>query len=157
VRLIGADGENVGVVDTRDAMRKAQDVGLDLVEISPNAKPPVCRIMDYGKYKYELDKKKKEQKKKQSVVKVKEVKFHANVEEHDYQTKLKHMREFLEEGNRVKCTLWFRGRENAHNEIGFRLYERVLVDVEDIAHAEQKAKLAGKNLSMLVAPGKKKK
>lgn len=157
VRLINHDGSNLGVVDTRDAMDKAKQVGLDLVEISPNAKPPVCRIMDYGKHKYEIDKRKKDAKKKQSVVKVKEVKYHANVEEHDYMTKLRHMRDFLEEGNRVKCTLWFRGRENTHTEIGFELYERIKVDVEDIAHAEQEPKLAGKNLSMLLSPGKKKK
>lgn len=157
VRLISPDGNNVGVIDTRDALEKAKEFGLDLVEISPNAKPPVCRIMDYGKHKYEIDKRKKDAKKKQSVVRVKEVKFHANVEEHDYETKMRHMREFLEEGNRVKCTLWFRGRENTHTEIGFQLYERVKEDVADIAHAEQEPKLAGKNLSMLLSPGKKKK
>ncbi len=156
VRLIGHDGQQIGVLDTRDAMRKAQEFGLDLVEISPNATPPVCRIMDYGKHKYELDKKKKDAKKKQSVVKLKEVKFHANVEQHDYDTKMRHMREFLDDGNRVKCTLWFRGRENTHTEIGVELFERVLQDVSDIAHAEQPPKLAGKNLSMLVCPGKKK-
>jgi len=157
VRLIGADGQNLGVVDTRDAVSKAQEAGYDLVEISPNADPPVCRVMDYGKHKYELDKRKKDAKKKQSVVKVKEVKFHANVEEHDYATKIRHAREFLEEGNRVKCTLWFRGRENTHTEIGFELYERIKEDIEDIAHAEQEPKLAGKNLSMLLSPGSKKK
>jgi translation initiation factor IF-3 len=157
VRLIGPDGNNVGVVDTRDAMEKAQQFGLDLVEISPNANPPVCRIMDYGKHKYEIDKRKKDAKKKQSVVKVKEVKFHANVEDHDYDTKMRHMRDFLEDGNRVKCTLWFRGRENTHTEIGFELYERIKADLADVAFAEQEPKLAGKNLSMLLSPGKKKK
>lgn len=157
VRLIGPNGENVGVVDTRDAQKKADQFGLDLVEISPKANPPVCRIMDYGKHKYEIDKRKKDAKKKQSVVKVKEVKYHANVEEHDYDTKLRHMREFIEDGNRVKCTLWFRGRENTHTEIGFELYERIKEDVADIAYAEQEPKLAGKNLSMLLCPGKKKK
>lgn len=157
VRLISPEGTNVGVVDTRDAMKKAQEFGLDLVEISPNAAPPVCRIMDYGKHKYEIDKRKKDAKKKQSVVRVKEVKFHANVEEHDYETKMRHMREFLDEGNRVKCTLWFRGRENTHTEIGFELYERIKRDLEGLAHAEQEPKLAGKNLSMLMSPGAKKK
>jgi translation initiation factor IF-3 len=153
VRLIGPNGENAGVVDTRDALQKATEFGLDLVEISPNAEPPVCRIMDYGKHKYEIDKRKKDAKKKQSVVKVKEVKFHANVEEHDYETKMRHVRDFIEDNNRVKCTLWFRGRENTHTEIGIELYERIQKDIEDIAHAEQKPKLAGKNLSMLLCPG----
>jgi translation initiation factor IF-3 len=156
VRLIGSDGANIGVVDTRDAQAKAKEAGLDLVEISPNANPPVCRIMDYGKHKYEIDKRKKDAKKKQSVVRVKEVKYHANVEDHDYDTKLRHMRDFLADGNRVKCTLWFRGRENTHTEIGFQLYERIKNDVADIAFAEQEPKLAGKNLSMLLSPGKKK-
>lgn len=157
VRLIGPNGENAGVVDTRDALQKATEFGLDLVEISPNAEPPVCRIMDYGKHKYEIDKRKKDAKKKQSVVKVKEVKFHANVEEHDYETKMRHVRDFIEDNNRVKCTLWFRGRENTHTEIGFELYERIKSDIEDIAYAEQEPKLAGKNLSMLLCPGNKKK
>ncbi len=144
------------MVDTRDAQQKARDCGLDLVEISPNAAPPVCRIMDYGKYKFEKEKQKKDAKKKQSSGKVKEVKFHANVEQHDYDTKLRHMREFLDEGNRIKCTLWFRGRENSHTEIGVQLFERILEDLKEIANAEQPPKLAGKNLSMLVGPGKKK-
>lgn len=157
VRLIGPNGENAGVVDTRDAMQKATEFGLDLVEISPNAEPPVCRIMDYGKHKYEIDKRKKDAKKKQSVVKVKEVKFHANVEEHDYETKMRHVRDFIEDNNRVKCTLWFRGRENTHTEIGIDLYERIKEDIADIAYAEQEPKLAGKNLSMLLCPGTKKK
>ncbi len=156
VRLIGPDGNQVGVLDTRDAMRKAMEYGLDLVEISPNATPPVCRIMDYGKHKFELDRKKKEAKKKQSVVKVKEVKFHANVEEHDYQTKMRHLRDFIGDNNRVKCTLWFRGRENTHTELGVQLFERIMEEVKDIAFAEQPPKLAGKNLSMLLSPGKKK-
>ena len=157
VRLIAPNGENVGVIDTRDAQKKADQFGLDLVEISPKANPPVCKIMDYGKHKYEIDKRKKDAKKKQSVVKVKEVKYHANVEEHDYDTKMRHMREFLEDGNRVKCTLWFRGRENTHTEIGFELYGRIKEDVADIAYVEQEPKLAGKNLSMLLCPGKKNK
>ena len=156
VRLIGPDGNQVGVLDTRDALRKAMDYGLDLVEISPNAVPPVCRIMDYGKHKFELDRKKKEARKKQAVVKVKEVKFHANVEEHDYQTKMRHLREFISDNNRVKCTLWFRGRENTHTELGVQLFERIIEESKDIAFAEQPPKLAGKNLSMLLSPGKKK-
>lgn len=156
VRLIGPDGNQVGVLDTRDALKKAMDYGLDLVEISPNAVPPVCRIMDYGKHKFELDRKKKEARKKQAVVKVKEVKFHANVEEHDYQTKMRHLREFISDNNRVKCTLWFRGRENTHTELGVQLFERIIEESKDIAFAEQPPKLAGKNLSMLLSPGKKK-
>lgn len=157
MKLIGEDGQMIGVLPTRDALKKAQDVGLDLVEISPNSVPPVCRITDFGRYKYDLDKKKKEAKKKQAVVKVKEVKYHANVEDHDYDTKMRRMREFIADGNRVKCTLWFRGRENSHHEIGFELFKRIEEDVADIAHAEQPAKLAGRSLGMLLSPGKKKK
>ncbi len=147
----------VGVLDTRDALQKAKDLGLDLVEISPNAEPPVCRIMDYGRHKYEIEKKKKEAKKKQAAVKIKEIKFHANVEEHDYETKMRHMREFFEDNCRVKCTLWFRGRENTHHEIGFALFQRIQDETAEYAFVEQLPKLAGKNLSMLLSPGKKKK
>ena len=138
--------------------RKAQDIaksqGLDLVEISPNAKPPVCKIVEYGRYKYEHDKKKKAAKKNQIQVKVKEVKYHANTDEHDYQTKLRHAHDFLEAGNRVKCSLWFRGRENSHHEIGYELFQRIIKDLEDVATVDQKPRLAGRSLGMLLSPAK---
>ena len=123
---------------------------MDLVEISPNAKPPVCRIMDYGKYKYDQDKKKKQAKKNQAATKVKEIKFHANVDEHDYQTKIRHAREFLEQGFRVKFSLFFRGRENAHHENGFEVMNRAKVDCEDLGNIEQEPKLSGRSLLMFM-------
>lgn len=125
IRCIDEDGEQMGVIPTRQALVRAHETGLDLVEINATAKPPVCRIMDHGKFKYEQDKKKKEQKKKQSIVKLKEVKFHVNVGQHDYDTKMRHAFEFLEEGHRVKFSLMFRGRENAHRELGFELMKRI--------------------------------
>lgn len=152
--MIGFEGEQVGVVRTRDALKRAIREGRDLVEISGNAKPPVCKIVDYGKYKYEQRKQIKNAKKNATVVKVKEVKYHANTEEHDYQTKLRHAVKFLDAGNRVKCSLYFRGRENAHNELGFDLFNRVIEDLKEYGYAEQKPKLNGKNLSMLISPHK---
>lgn len=137
---------------TRDAIKRALRLDLDLIEISPNAEPPVCKILDFGKYKYEQDKQKKESKKKQSVVKVKELKFRSNTDTHDYETKLNRGRGFLEQGNRIKCSLFFRGRENAHTDLGFELFKRIAADLEDIGHVEQPAKLNGKNLSMLISP-----
>lgn len=125
---------------------------MDLVEISPTAKPPVCRIMDYGKFKYDREKKKKKNKKSQSAGKLKEIKFHANVEQHDYDTKIRHAREFLEEGHKVKFSLFFRGRENAHQEIGYEVMSRAGKDVEDIGNIEQETRLVGRNLIMMVAP-----
>ena len=154
VRLINEDGDMEGVVPTRIALKRALNIGLDLIEISPNADPPVCKILDFGKYKYEQDKKKKESKKNQVVVKVKELKFRANTDDHDYQTKLRKGREFLEQGNRIKCSLFFRGRENAHTEQGFNLFQRIKADLEDVGVVEQDAKLNGKNLSMLISPAK---
>ena len=154
VRVIGPDNNQLGVMRTKEAMRMARESGLDLVEISPTAKPPVCRITDYGKFKYERDKKQKQAKKKQVVVKLKEIKYHANVEEHDYQTKLRHARDFLEHGNRVKCSLFFRGRENTHHEIGFQLFERIIGDLEDQAQVDQAPKLAGRSLIMMLSPVK---
>ena len=138
----------------RDIMKKVVADGMDLVEISGNADPPVCKIVDYGKFKYEMGKKKKDAKKKQSVVKVKEIKFHANTDDHDYQTKLRHATDFLEAGNRVKCSLFFRGRENAHKEIGFELFQRVIEDLKEVGHAEQEPREQGKNLSMLLSPNR---
>lgn len=152
IRCIGPDGNQIGVIATRDALAMAQREGLDLVEISPNAQPPVCRIMDYGKYKYETDKKEREAKKHHVATRVKEIQFHPNVGEHDYQTKLRHLMEFLEEGHRVKVGLFFRGRENAHKELGFELLNRVIKDSQAIGIAEQAPKFLGRNLFMLLSP-----
>jgi len=130
----------------------AQQRGLDLVEISPQAQPPVCRVMDYGKFKFEVAKKEKQAKKNQSNTKVKEVKFHTNVEEHDYNTKLRHIRDFLEEGHRVKVSLMFRGRENAHQELGYEVVKRVVVDVSDIGTSDREPQKLGRFLSVLLNP-----
>lgn len=157
IRCIDEDGEQMGVIPTRQALVRAHETGLDLVEINATAKPPVCRIMDHGKFKYEQDKKKKEQKKKQSIVKLKEVKFHVNVGQHDYDTKMRHAFEFLEEGHRVKFSLMFRGRENAHRELGFELMKRIAKDISEVATIDQAARLQGRNIFMMVVPNKKKK
>jgi len=142
----------MGVVLTREALNRAGNLGLDLVEISPNAKPPVCRIMDYGKFKYDKHKKDRAAKKNQTHTKLKEIKFHANVGEHDYQTKLRHAREFLEQGHRLKFSLYFRGRENAHHDLGFDVMNRCADELEDIGQIEQRARLQGRSLIMLVYP-----
>ncbi len=156
IRCIDEDGEQMGVIPTRQALIRAHETGLDLVEINATAKPPVCRIMDHGKFKYEQDKKKKEQKKRQTVVKLKEVKFHVNVGDNDYQTKLRHACEFLAGGNRVKLSLMFRGRENAHRELGFELMKRVCADLSEVATVEQAPRLQGRNIFMMVIPKKTK-
>lgn len=156
IRCIDENGEQLGVIPTRKALVLAHEAGLDLVEIAATSKPPVCRIMDHGKFKYEQDKKKKEAKKNQTKTKLKEVKFHVNVGEHDYQTKLRHARDFLEAGNRVKLSLMFRGRENAHRELGFELMQRVIKDLADISTVEQAPRLMGRNIFMMLIPPKKK-
>ncbi len=156
IRCIDEDGEQMGVIRTRDALVRAHETGLDLVEINATSNPPVCRIMDHGKFKYEQDKKKKEQKKRSIVVKLKEVKFHVNVGDHDYETKLRHAREFLLESNRVKISLMFRGRENAHRELGFELMKRIVADLDEIATVEQTPRLQGRNMFMMVIPKKTK-
>jgi len=144
VRLTGSDGTLIGVVQTRDAMRMAQEQSLDLVEISPNAKPPVCKLMDYGKYRYDQSRKAREQRKHQHQTVVKEIKFRPGVEDHDYLTKLNHVRDFLKDGNKVKVTLTFRGRENAHRELGEAVIDRVLKDCEDIGVVDMPPKRMGK-------------
>jgi translation initiation factor IF-3 len=152
VRCIGPDGQQIGVITTREALERASRDELDLVEISPNAAPPVCRIMDYGKYKYEQEKKEKQLRRHQSATKVKEVQFHPNVGEHDYQTKVRHTRDFLQEGHRVKIGLFFRGRERAHQEIGFEVMNRVLKDCQDIGTPEQMPRFIGRAIFMLLCP-----
>jgi translation initiation factor IF-3 len=150
--LIDEDGTQLGVVSTRDALARAADRGVDLVEIAPQANPPVCRIMDYGKYRYDQEKKVKQQKKNASATKVKEIKFHANVDVHDFETKVRHASDFIKSGYRVKCSLFFRGREGAHQELGFEVMNRVLENLKDIAQAEAQPKLVGRSIFMLLTP-----
>lgn len=152
MRCIDVDGTQIGIVLTSEARARAEKRGLDLVEISPNASPPVCRIMDFGKFKYDQEKREKDARKNQSAGKLKEVKFHPNVEEHDYQTKLRHTREFLSNGHRVKVSLYFRGRENAHQELGYDILQRVIRDCDDLAQPDQIPKKMGRSLQMLLAP-----
>ena len=140
---------------TYDAQTQARNAGLDLVEISPTSRPPVCRIMDYGKYRYDLSKKEKQSKRNAATTKVKEVQLHPSVGDHDYEVKMRHMKEFLEDGHRVKVSLYFRGRENAHKELGFALMTRVLADLNEIGVVEQAPKLLGKNILMVVMPNPK--
>jgi len=146
--LIDENGEQVGVVNIKDALTRADEAGYDLVEISPNSTPPVCKIMDYGKFKYELAKKEKETKKKQHVVVTKEIRLRPKIEEHDFEFKLRHARKFLESGHRVKATVMFRGRENAHKEYGERVLDRFSEGLDDIAKIDKEAKLEGGQLIM---------
>ncbi|WP_035915475.1 translation initiation factor IF-3 [Legionella lansingensis] len=155
VRLIDVDGNQVGIVSTREALRAAEESGYDLVEISPTAKPPVCRIMDYGKFLFELSKKQAEARKKQKQIQVKELKFRPTTETGDYQVKLRNLIRFLNHGDKVKVTLRFRGREMAHQEIGMKLMERLLQDTAEYAVVEQQAKREGRQLLMVLAPKKK--
>ncbi|MGK7652626.1 MULTISPECIES: translation initiation factor IF-3 [unclassified Roseovarius] len=155
IRLIGADGENVGVVTPERAMGMAEEAGLDLVEISPNANPPVCKIMDYGKYKYEQQKRESEARKKQKVIEVKEVKFRPNTDTHDYDVKMRNVFRFLENGDKVKITLRFRGREMAHQDLGRDLLQRVAEDIKDIGKVENMPKMEGRQMIMIIAPGAK--
>jgi translation initiation factor IF-3 len=152
VRVIDSDGTQIGIMPTRDAIEKAYEKGLDLVEVSPNAKPPVCRILDFGKYKYEQAKKAKQAKKKQHTVQLKEMRYRPKIEEHDYNFKTKHVREFLLQGFKVKLFVEFRGREMAHVEFGKKIMERLEQDLADVAIVEQKAKMEGRNLIMIVMP-----
>ncbi|MBS0615464.1 MAG: translation initiation factor IF-3 [Verrucomicrobia bacterium] len=157
MRVIDKDGNQLGVLTLIDALSRAEQVGLDLVEIAPNAVPPVCKIIDFGKYRYEQAKKEKESRKSQHQVKVKEVKLKPNTDEHDLQTKLRHAREFITKGNKVRITCVFRGREMMHTEFGLKVVKRMCEDLSDIATPESPAKLLGRNLSVVLAPGGKKK
>ena len=152
VRCLLPDGAQAGIMSLRDALKLSEERGLDLVEISPNAEPPVCRIMDYGKFKYEEGQKKKQAKKNQAKNVIKEVKFHANVDENDYQIKIRNIRSFLAGGDKVKLTLQFRGRENAHRELGDEVMKRVCQDVADVAVVEQEPKLFGRAINGLLGP-----
>jgi len=155
--LIGENGEQVGIVTVQAALRLAEDAGVDLVEIAPLAKPPVCRIMDYGKFKYAEAKKAHEAKLKQKQIQVKEIKFRPGTDEGDYQIKLRNLIRFLQEGDKTKVTLRFRGREMAHQEFGIKLLERVKTDLEAYGTVEQFPKMEGRQLIMVLAPMKKQK
>lgn len=152
IRLIGAEGENVGVITPEKAMVLAEQAGLDLVEISPNAAPPVCKIMDFGKYKYETQKKESEARKKQHVIEIKEIKFRPNTDTHDYDVKMRSVFKFLEGGDKVKVTLRFRGREMAHLELGRKLLERVAEDVTEHGKVEAIPRLEGRQMVMMINP-----
>ena len=152
VQLIDQNGTNHGIVDIQGALERAAEAGLDLVEISPNTSPPVCKILDVGKYKYQAQKKAAEARKKQKVVEVKEIKFRPMIDDHDYEVKMRSMRRFFDEGDKVKVTLRFRGREMAHQELGTKLLERVRGDVANLAKVEMEPRLEGRQMVMVMAP-----
>jgi translation initiation factor IF-3 len=151
VRLIDQDGEMQGVMTAREAISRAYAVGLDLLEISPNAEPPVCKILDFGKFKYEQQKKKNEAKKKQKVIEIKEIKVRPNIDENDYQVKLRAMKSFIEEGDKVKVTLRFRGREMAHQDIGIKVLERIRGDMDFATKVEQMPRMENRQMVMVLA------
>jgi translation initiation factor IF-3 len=155
VRLIGPDGQQIGIVPLRQAFAAADEAGLDLVEIAPTANPPVCKIMDYGKFKYQEQKKAQEARAKQKQIQVKEIKIRPGTDENDYQIKLRNLRRFLMDGDKAKVTLRFRGREMAHQELGLRQLERIQHDLADIGVVEQMPKLEGRQMVMVIAPAKK--
>ncbi|MGF7210803.1 translation initiation factor IF-3 [Skermanella aerolata] len=152
VRLVDAAGEMVGVVSIRDALIAAEEAGLDLVEVSPNADPPVCKILDYGKFKYEAQKRANEARKKQKIIEVKEIKMRPNIDDNDYDVKMRSARRFLEEGDKVKVTMRFRGREMAHQDLGMNVLIKVRDDLVELAKVEQMPKLEGRQMIMVLAP-----
>jgi translation initiation factor IF-3 len=152
VRLIGGDGEQLGIKPIREALQIALDANLDLVNVAPTAKPPVCRIMDYGKFRYETQKKEKEARKNQKIVELKEVRLSATIDEHDFQTKQRNVVKFLNEGDKVKLSVRFRGREIAHASIGQKVLERMAAEVEEISIVERRAKLEGRSMILILAP-----
>ena len=154
VRVIGMDGEQLGIMSRNDAIAAARDEGCDLVEVSSNSEPPVCRIMDYGKFKYEQQKKRQDAKKRQAVVQVKEIKVRPKTDDHDYETKVRHVRRFLEDGDRCKVTVFFRGREIVHKERGMDILERFVKDLGDVARVDQEPRAEGRTLQMLLVPKK---
>ena len=154
VRVIGPEGEQLGILSRMDALSQARELGLDLVEVAAAAEPPVCRIMDYGKFKYEIQKKKQEAKKRQTVVQVKEIKVRPKTDDHDYETKVRHIRRFIEAGDRCKVTVFFRGREIIHKDRGIIILDRVVEDTRDIAKVEQEPRAEGRTLQMLLVPKK---
>jgi translation initiation factor IF-3 len=156
VRVIGDEGEQLGVMDIRDAIRAAREKGLDLVEVAATADPPVCRIIDFGKFQYEAKKKANEAKKKQVTITVKEVKFRPGTDDHDYSYRMKHAREWLEEGDKVKATIWFRGREMTHRELGARILERLEKDLIDVGEVEARPRMEGNQMFIILGPKKHK-
>ncbi len=151
VRLIGSDGEQLGIMSAKEAMKLAEEAELDLVKIAPNAKPPVCKIIDYGKYRYELARKEKEAKKKQKIVEVKEIRLSPNIEENDLNTKMNNARKFLTKGNKVKITLRFRGREMAHMQASKHILDDIATALADVAVVEKPSKVEGRSISMILA------
>tara|TARA_E500000318_G_scaffold13413_2_gene12596 strand:- start:4917 stop:5405 length:489 start_codon:yes stop_codon:yes gene_type:complete len=152
VRCIDPEGEMLGVLTVREGILKAEEFGLDLVEVSPNADPPVCKILDYGKFKYEAQKKKNEAKKKQKVIEIKEIKLRPNIDAHDFEVKMKNVRKFIGEGDKVKVTLRFRGREMAHQDLGMNVLNRVRDEMEEAAKVESYPKMEGRQMIMVIAP-----
>ena len=152
IRVVDADGEMVGVISVEEGIELAYEAGLDLVEISPNADPPVCKVLDYGKFKYEEQKRKNEARKKQKTIDVKEIKMRPGIDEHDYQVKLRSMFRFLEEGDKVKVTIRFRGRELVHNDLGMKVLDRVRDETEELAKVEAFPRLEGRMMTMVLAP-----
>jgi len=152
VRVIDAEGENHGVISLEDALEIAEEAGLDLVEVSPQVDPPVCKVLDYGKYKYEQQKKANEARKKQKTIEVKEIKMRPGIDEHDYQVKMKAVRKFIENGDKVKMTIRFRGREMAHQELGLEVLTRLREEMEEVIKIEQTPKTEGRLMVMVIAP-----
>jgi translation initiation factor IF-3 len=154
VRLILSTGENIGIISTKEALRKAEEAGLDLIEIAPNDSCPVCKILDFGKYKYEMQKRKADARKKQKTVEVKEIKFTSNIGDNDYLVKIKAAKRFLESGNKVKFTLRFRGREMSYIDLGTEVLKRAIADLEGVGKVESEPKLEGRQMGMMMAPSK---
>jgi translation initiation factor IF-3 len=152
VRVIDADGKQLGVITTSQALAVAQQRGMDLVEVAPNATPPVCRVVDFGKYKYEQEKREREARKHQHATKLKEIKIRLNIDPHDYETKVNHMRDFLGDGMKVKVTMMLRGRENAHPEYGNKMMQQIIKDVEACGRPEVMPKLMGRSITMMISP-----
>jgi translation initiation factor IF-3 len=152
IRVVGADGEMVGVLTVAEGIELAEEVGLDLVEIAPNSDPPVCKVLDYGKYKYEEQKRRNEARKKQKTIEVKEIKMRPGIDTHDYEVKMKAARKFLNNGDKVKVTIRFRGREMAHQELGMKVLDRVRDGLEEMAKLEQFPKMEGRMMTMVVGP-----
>ncbi len=152
VRLVDENGEQVGVVSVGDALRRAENAGLDLMEVSPNADPPVCKILDYGRFRYEAQKKKNEARKKQKIIEVKEIKMRPNIDTHDYEVKMRAIHRFIDEGDKVKVTMRFRGREMVHQDLGKQVLDRVREEMEEKAKVEQFPKIEGRQMTMVMAP-----
>ena len=152
VRVVGADGEVIGVLSVEEGIEHAYDAGLDLVEVSPNADPPVCKILDYGKFKYEAQKKANEARKKQKVIEVKEIKMRPNIDDHDYDVKMRNVKRFIDDGDKVKMTIRFRGREMAHQDLGLAVLQRVKEEMDELAKVEQFPKTEGRMMTMVLAP-----